>query len=64
MATISHHDDLGDEHSVWMHAFDAKTRRQLLDEDRVAGYSVAGILTIIVTLGLLLAIVAVLIATS
>lgn len=64
MSTIPHHDDLGDEHSVWMHAFDAKTRRQLLNEDQVAGYTAAGILTTIVTLGLLLAILAVFIAAS
>lgn len=44
---------------VWRDAFDADTRRQLVDEDLHAGRNVTAVLVTIVTGGLLLGITAV-----
>lgn len=46
------------EHPVFMRAFDATTRNELLSEDLTAGRSITSILTAIVTLGLLIGILA------
>jgi hypothetical protein len=47
--------------SVW-HVFSPEVERQLREEDRAAGRAVCGVLITIVTLGLLIGIVAVILA--
>ena len=43
-----------DAYPVWKSSFDAQTRRDQVDEDLLAGISVAGLLTALVTMGVLL----------
>ena len=43
-----------DAYPVWKSSFDAQTRRDQVDEDLLAGRSVAGLLTAVITLGVLL----------
>ena len=64
MTIVSHEDDPADQYSVWTHVFDSETRRQLIEEDRLAGYIVVGILSGLVTVGLLMAIFSVLVIVS
>ena len=52
-----------DEHPVFVHAFDEQTRRTLLADDSFAWRSVCSLLIMIVSLGLLIGVVAVVIAT-
>jgi|GEM_PF-5103854 hypothetical protein len=47
--------------TVWEDVFDAETRRQLIEEDRLAGQIVVGILSCLVGVGLLMAIFSVLV---
>ena len=47
------------EHPVWWQAFDAESRRKLMEEDLLAGRSVSAVLIAIVSLGLLIGIVSV-----
>ncbi|MCH7725639.1 MAG: hypothetical protein IH991_04035 [Planctomycetes bacterium] len=62
MATSVHPESETDDYDVWTQAFNEETRRQLLHDDRVAFRSMCGILVGIVTLGLLIGILAVVIA--
>ncbi len=39
---------------VWKSSFDAQARRDQIDEDMLAGVSVAGLLTVVVTFGVIL----------
>ena len=43
-----------DAYPVWKSSFDAQTRRDQVDEDLLAGISVAGLLTALVTMGVIL----------
>ena len=43
-----------DAYPVWKSSFDAQTRHDQVDEDLFAGISVAGLLTFIVTMGVIL----------
>ena len=43
-----------DAYPVWKKAFDARTRREQVDADLFAGRAVAGLLTAVVTFGVLL----------
>ena len=61
MATSVHPESDTDAYDVWTQAFDEKTRRELVYDDRVAFRSMCGILIAIVTLGLLIGILTVVI---
>jgi hypothetical protein len=52
-----------DEHYVWMHAFTGDARKMLLDEDLAAGRNVGRVLFTVLGAGLVLAIIAVIVAT-
>ena len=43
-----------DAYPVWKSSFDSQTRHDQVDEDLLAGISVAGLLTAIVTMGVIL----------
>ena len=43
-----------DAYPVWKSSFDAQARRDQVDEDLLAGISVAGLLTALVTMGVIL----------
>ena len=43
-----------DAYPVWKKSFDAQTRHDQIDEDLLAGRSVAGLLTVLVTMGVIL----------
>ena len=49
-----------DAYPVWKESFDAQTRRDQVDEDLLAGRSVAGLLTVVVTMGVILGAIGVL----
>lgn len=51
-----------DEHNPWYEAFDSQTQHDLIEEDLTAGRSVCAVLISIVVGGLILGIVAVLLA--
>ncbi len=62
MATSVRPESEADDYDVWTQAFNEETRRQLSRDDRVAFRRVCGIGIGIVTLGLLIRILAVVIA--
>ena len=53
-----------DAYPVWKSSFDAQTRHDQVDEDLLAGISVAGLLTAVVTFGVILGAVGVLFCLS
>ena len=63
MATVNrmHNDDHA--HRVFMRAFSETTQRQLMADDSLAWRSVTGVLITIVSVGLVLAFVALIVAT-
>ena len=59
--------DLGfreDDYPGWKKAFDAETRRQLIEDDLAAGRSVSRVLLGIVVFGLILGVVAVMLSVG
>jgi hypothetical protein len=67
-STIRHHDPLHSRHfnedkfPEWKACFPREIRRELIEEDLLAGRSVCGVLITIVTCGLVLGIIAVTLA--